>query len=150
MSSAKSSGVMVSPFRSLASSRTSALCLSLTAKIPRRLEAWLIFRHSLTCYPAFSCDVKYSCILRAGATKPWCARFRTTVSRYDQYAQTTEGCWWFLTMTASVTFYTRGAVNVYQLQNSGSALVLHAWRTAHLIKAQRIWSCYKTSRRWTD
>ncbi len=94
---------MVSRCRMLTNSSTSVLCLSQTARTPKRLEAGLILSvpHSLTCNPVFVIAVKYLCVKRAGSTSQWCDRFCSTVAKHSQYGWPTKECWWSLTMAAT-------------------------------------------------
>ncbi len=68
--SAKLPCLVVSPWRMLTNSSTSARCSSQTARVPWRSEAGLILLvpHSLACNPVFGRGVKYRCMPRAGSS----------------------------------------------------------------------------------
>ncbi len=111
MSSDKPSCLKVSPWRIVKNSSTLSRCSSQTARAPKQSEAGLILPilHSLVCNPVCDRAVKYRCVKRAGSTRQWHARFRSTIARYDQYEYPAKGCWRPLTMIASTAFYKWGA-----------------------------------------
>ncbi len=96
VSSAKSSCVIVSPWRMLKNSSSS--------RVPKRSEAGLISPapHSRACNPVFDHCVKYRCAQRASSNRQWCTRFYSTIAIHGLYKSPTKLCWWSLTMTLSV------------------------------------------------